>query len=172
MLLVGDRVVLRAASPPEAEYALFELGDIELRASEPGRVREHGYQTTVERARERLSQQGVTAAFARECAVAMHPILSEAYARGPAVRHVARYFGPLELFQSDAFDASFHYHGVFLDLPQLVRDLDMKGAAAVLQACYLAAVLEGEEDATTVFLSTDAWTKTRKPGERSHKRPS
>ncbi|HEY8079439.1 MAG TPA: hypothetical protein VIF62_35150, partial [Labilithrix sp.] len=172
MLRVGDRVVLRATSPPEAEYALFELGDIELRASEPGRVREHGYQTTVERARERLAALGITAAFARECAVAMHPILSEAYARGPSVRHVARYFGPLELFQSDLFDASYAYHGVFLDLPQLARDLDLRGAAAVLQAFYLAALLEGEDDATTVFLATDAWTKTRKPGERSHKRPA
>jgi hypothetical protein len=54
MLLVGDRVVLRSPSPPETEYALFEIGDIELRASEPGRVREHGYQTTAERARNRL----------------------------------------------------------------------------------------------------------------------
>ena len=53
MLLVGDRVVLRSPSPPDAEYGLFEIGDIELRASEPGRVREHGYQTTAERARTR-----------------------------------------------------------------------------------------------------------------------
>ena len=53
MLLIGDRVVLRANAPPEAEYILFEIGDIELRSSEPGRVREHGYQTTVERARAR-----------------------------------------------------------------------------------------------------------------------
>src|SRR4051794_15535355 len=103
MLLVGDRVVLRSPSPPETEYGLFEIGDIELRASEPGRVREHGYQTTAERARARLDGLGMTAALARECAGAMQPVLAAAYARGPAVRHVSRYLGPTELFQSDAF---------------------------------------------------------------------
>src|SRR5688572_15271992 len=97
MLLIGDRVVLRAAAPPEAEYALFETSEIELRASEPGRVREHGYQTTAEKARARLAALGLTGAMARECAVAMHPVISEAYARGMAVRQVARYLGPIEL---------------------------------------------------------------------------
>ncbi len=173
MLLIGDRVVLRANAPPEAEYLLFEIADIELRASEPGRVREHGYQTTVERARQRLQQLGITAAFARECAVAMHPVLATAYARGPGVRHVARYLGPLELFQADTFDAgSQTYRGVFIDLPTLVGDLEMPGAGSLVQALYLAALLEGEAEDTTIFLSTDAWTKHRKPGERTHKRPS
>jgi hypothetical protein len=173
MLLVGDRVVLRANAPPEAEYLLFEIADIELRASEPGRVREHGYQTTVERARSRLQQVGITAELARECAVAMHPVLSTAYARGPGVRHVARYLGPLELFQADMYDAATHtYQGVFIDLPMLVSDLDMPTAAIAFQALFLAALLEAEADDTTVFLSTDAWTKHRKPGERTHRRPS
>ncbi|MEA2753288.1 MAG: hypothetical protein QOI41_7431, partial [Myxococcales bacterium] len=121
MLLIGDRVVLRANAPPEAEYILFEIGDIELRSSEPGRVREHGYQTTVERARARLAQAGATAALAHECATVMHPVLSAAYARGPAAKHVARYLGPLELFQADHYDAGAHvYRGVFVDLPTLV----------------------------------------------------
>ena len=173
MLLMGDRVVLRANAPPDAEYLLFEIADIELRASEPGRVREHGYQTTVARARQRLEQLGITAEFARECAVAMHPVLSKAYGRGPGVRHVARYLGPLELFQADTFDAgSQTYRGVFIDLPTLVNDLDMPGAGVLIQALFLAALLEGEADDTTVFLSTDAWTKHRKPGERTHKRPN
>src|SRR5207247_1272460 len=118
MLLIGDRVVLRANAPPEAEYILFEIGDIELRSSEPGRVREHGYQTTVERARARLAQVGATAALAHDCAAAMHPVLSAAYARGPAAKHVARYLSPLELFQADHYDGAAHlYRGVFLDLP-------------------------------------------------------
>lgn len=173
MLLIGDRVVLRANAPPEAEYLLFEIADIELRASEPGRVREHGYQTTVERARARLQQLGITAELARECAVAMHPVLSAAYARGPGVRHVARYFGPLELFQADNFDATTQrYHGVFMDLPALVGDLGMPAAGVALQALFLATLLEAESDETTVFLSTDTWTKHRKPGERTHKRAS
>jgi hypothetical protein len=173
MLLIGDRVVLRANAPPEAEYILFEIGDIELRSSEPGRVREHGYQTTVERARARLAQAGATAALAHECATVMQPVLSAAYARGPAARHVARYLGALELLQADHYDAGAHvYRGVFVDLPTLVTDLDVPPAAVALQALYLAMLLENEADETTVFLSTDAWTKLRKPGERTHRRPN
>ncbi len=173
MLLIGDRVVLRANAPPEAEYLMFEIGDIELRASEPGRVREHGYQTTVERARERLAQAGVTAELARECAVSMHPALSVAYARGPAARHVARYLGPLELFQSDHYDAGAQsYRGTFVDLPSLVNDLHMPPAGVAMHALFLATLLEAEENETTVFLSTDGYTKLRKPGERTHRRPN
>jgi len=173
MLLVGDRVVLRAAAPPEAEFALFEIGDIELRSSEPGRVREHGYQTTAGEARARLAQVGATAAIARECAEAMQPVLSAAYARGPAVQHVAKHLGASELFQSDGYDASAHvYRGHFLELPTLVHDLDLPGGALAIQALYLALLLENEPEETTVFLSTDAWTKIRKPGERTHRRPN
>lgn len=171
MLLIGDRVVLRANAPPEAEYILFEIADIELRSSEPGRVREHGYQTTVERARARLAQCGVTPTLARECAAAMQPALSTAYARGSAAKHVARYLDPLELFQADHYDANTRtYRGVFVDLPTLVADLDMPAAPVALQALYLSMLLEAEADETTVFLSTDAWTKQRKPGERTHRR--
>jgi hypothetical protein len=173
MLLIGDRVVLRANAPPEAEYILFEIADIELRSSEPGRVREHGYQTTVERARARLDQAGATAALARECATAMHPVLSAAYARGLAAKHVAPYLSPLELFQADHYDAASHkYCGVFIDLPTMVGDLAVPAAAIALQALYLAVLIEAETDDTTVFLSTEAWTKQRKPGERTHRRPN
>ncbi|MDB4943643.1 MAG: Basic proline-rich protein precursor, partial [Labilithrix sp.] len=173
MLLVGDRVVLRSNAPPDAEYLLFEIADIELRASEPGRVREHGYQTTASRARARLAQVGITAGLARACAVAAQPVIATAYARGPGVRHIAGYLGPLELFQADTYDATgATYHGVFLDLPQLAADLGIDGAGPLLQAVYLAALLEAEEDDTTVFLSTDTWTKHRKPGERTHRRPA
>lgn len=173
MLLVGDRVVLRASAPPETEFALFEIGDIELRSSEPGRVREHGYQTTVGEARARLAQLGATAADARDCAEAMQPVLSTAYARGPAVQHVASHLGASELFQSDGYDANAHvYRGHFLELPMLVQDLDLPGGALAIQALYLAVLLENEAEETTVFLSTDAWTKIRKPGERTHRRPN
>lgn len=166
--------MLRANGPPEVEYTMFEIGDIELRASEPGRVREHGYQTTASRARTRLAQAGFTAALARECAVAMHPVISEAYARGPSVRAVARYLGPLELFQSDSFDAATQtYRGTFIELAALARDLAPfggDGASAIFHALYLTLLLETEPDDTTVFLATDTWTRTRKPGERSHRR--
>jgi len=173
MLFVGDRVVLRASAPPDAEYALFEIADIELRASEPGRVREHGYQTTAGRARARLAQIGVTTALARECAIAMHPALSTAYARGTSVRRVSRYLGPIELFQSDVYDgAAQTYGGLFLDLPTLATDLGLKWSGTAMQALYLAMILETEPAETTVLLSTEAWTRGRKPGERTHKRPN
>lgn len=173
MLLIGDRVVLRANAAPEAEYILFEIADIELRSSEGGRVREHGYQTTVERARARLRQAGATASLARDCATTMHPVLSKAYARGLAAKHVAPYLGPLELFQADNYDAGSHsYRGVFIDLPLMVADLATPAAAVALQALYLAALIEDEADETTIFLSTESWTKQRKPGERTHRRPN
>ncbi len=173
MLLVGDRVVLRASGPPEAEYALFDPGDIELRASEPGRVREHGYRTTVARARSRLSQGGVTESLARRCAAVMNPVLAEAFARGPAVERVARHLGPAELFQSDTYEAATQmYQGAFIDLEVLSRDLDIRGASAMFQALHLAALLEQELGDDSVVLSTDAWTKQRRPGERTHKRPT
>jgi hypothetical protein len=173
MLLVGDRVVLRATAPPETEYALFELAEIELRASEPGRVREYGYQTTVEEGLSRLAGSGATASVARECALALTPLVAEAYARGHAARQVAKYLGPLEMFQTDLFDAASHaYHGVFLDLPLLANDLGLQGASAALQALYLVSLLGEERPDTTVFLQTEAWTKQRKPGERTHKRPA
>ncbi len=172
MLLVGDRVVLRADGPPAAEYALFDLADIELRASEPGRVREHGYQTTAARARKRLDQLGATALLARTCAAVMQPVVAAAYARGPAARIVARYLGPVELFQSDAFDgATQSYRGAFIDLGLLARDLLLPGAGVAFQALFLATLLENETDDTMVLLSTDAWTKPRKPGQRTYKRP-
>jgi hypothetical protein len=171
LLLVGDRVVLRATAPPEAEYAMFDLGEIELRASEPGRVREHGYQTTATLARSRLAALGITPTLARDVALTMQPVLSDAYARGSAVRRVARYLGPAELFQSEAYNGDRRaYRGVFLDLGALGRDLELEGAGATLHALYLATVLEHEPDATTILLSTDACTKGGKPGARTYRR--
>lgn len=169
LLVIGDRVALRANGPPEAEYALFEIGDIELRASEPGRVREHGYQTTVEEARLRLTALGITTGAARELVGAMQPVLSVAYARGDAVKRVAHTLGPRELFQAEIYDAQA-YRGVFLDLAALARDLGIDHAGATLHACYLATLLEGEAASTTVALSTDGCTKGSKPGARTYKR--
>lgn len=165
--------MLRTTAPPETEYAMFDIGEIELRASEPGRVREHGYQTTVEMARTRLANAGMTSAVARSFAEAMQPILSDAYARGAAVRRVAKYLGPLELFQSEGYDGAAHaYRGVFLDLATLSKDLELEHASATLHALYLACVLESEPDDATVLLSTDASTKGSKPGARTYKRAS
>lgn len=173
MLLVDDRVVLRATAPPDAEYALFDPSEIELRATEPGRVREHSYQTTVGAARARLDQVGATPALARECGIAMQPVLSSAYARGGAVQRLATHLGPLELFQSSLFDAATQtYRGVFLDLPTLAFDLGIPAANVAMQLLYLATLLEHERSEATVILSTEGWTKQSKPGHRTYRRPN
>jgi hypothetical protein len=39
-------------------------------------------------------------------------------------------------------------------------------------ALYLAALLEGESRDVSVYLATDGWSKQRKPGERTHRRPN
>jgi hypothetical protein len=169
-----ERVVLRSEIPPEAEYAMFEIGEIELGAHEPGRgVRELGYQTNAGDARKRLANVGMSAAVAREVALAFQPVLSDSYARGPAVKRVARYLNAGELFQSDGFDAGVRrYSGVFLDLVQLSFDLELDQAAATLQALYLATLLENEPDDTEIVIHTDLCTKGSKPGTRTYKRPS
>jgi hypothetical protein len=115
----------------------------------------------------------MTSDIARDFALAMHPVLSEAYARGTAVRRVSRHLGPAELFQADSYDGSAHaYRGVFIDLAALATDLAMEHAGATLQALYLATLLETEHDTTAILLSTDACTKGAKPGARTYKRPT
>ena len=172
MLLVGDRIVLRSPTPPEAAFGLFEIADIELRASEPGRVREHGYQTTAERARARLDQAGITVELAFRCAAAMQPVLAERYARGPLVRRIASRLKPSELLRSDLADATGHiFGGGFLDLEQLARDLGLPAGGVMLEALWLALLVHDEAPETILFLSTEAWTKYRKPGERTYRRP-
>lgn len=172
MLLVDDRVVLRANAPPRAEYLLFEPSDIDLRGADGGPVREVGYRTTVSAARARLSRLGLTEDVRLACERAMQPVLSEAYARGPAVRRVATHLGPLELFQSETFDAQRQsYAGVFLDLPLLAGDLRLPDAGTALQALYLAAVLADKASDAEVVLSTDGWTRHQRPGTRTFQSP-
>ncbi len=164
--------MLRASAPPEAEYALFDSSEIELRSSEPGRVREHGYQTTVALARERLEALGATPQRARDAASALQPGLAAAYARGSAVRRIARYLTAVELLASETYDASVHaYRGVYLDLATLATDLGRAHASTELRALHLALVLESAHEDAKVVLTTDAWTKTRRPGERTYRRP-
>ncbi|MFO0740890.1 MAG: hypothetical protein U0270_33645 [Labilithrix sp.] len=169
----GERVVLRSEIPPEAEFAMFEIGEIELGAHEPGRgVRELGYQTTAADARKRLANLGLSGAVAREVAQAFQPVLSDAYARGTACKRVARYLGPLELFRAESYDTNTRlYRGTFIDLAALSHDLELDHASATLQALYLASLLETENDDTTILINTDLCTKGSKPGTRTFKRP-
>lgn len=173
MLLLDERVVLRAPAPPEAEYALFDASEIELRSSEPGRVREHGYVTTAEAARARLDDLGATPARARETAATLQPFLARSYARGPAVEKITKYLAPVELLATEAWDpTSRSYRGTYLDLAALSEDLDRPHSSAEMQILFLALLLEHVTDGAKVMLTTEPWTKTRRPGERTYRRPS
>ncbi len=172
-LLVGSRVLLRAeGGAPEAEYALFDEGEIELQAISPGSNREVGYRTTVARASERLTALGITPPFAEAAALVVAADVKLAYARGPLVRRIASYLGAAELFDGSRYDARGKtYAGGWLDLASLARDVRTPFAAAAMQALHLRALLAECDPHATVFLSTEALSRDRRPGERSYKRP-
>jgi hypothetical protein len=173
-LQLGDTVILVAqGGPPEAEYALFDPGEIELLATEPGRIREIGYRTVVGRARARLTELGITLEAAQEAAAAMKPVVSRAYARGAAVRRIVDRLGPAEIFEGRAFDATAgRYAGSFMDLDLLARDLAaaLPQAAALMQALHLAAALAERDDDVPVVLATAQVSAAGRPGERTYHR--
>lgn len=173
-LEIGERVVLHSkGGPPEAEYALFDPGEIELSASEPGTVREVGYRTVAEEASQRLAAAGVTASLAHEAASALGPSLATAYARGPAVRRVASLLGPVELFEGAVYDHELRrYEGRWLDLPALGLDVELSRATTLMQALYLSALLHEVAPETTVVMTTHPYSRERRPGERSYRRVS
>jgi hypothetical protein len=171
-LEVGERVVLRSkGGPPEAEYALFDAGDIILSATGPGQVREHGYHATAADALGRLESAGVHLDLAREAAAAVAASLAVSYARGPAVRRVAQHLGPAELFDGGAYDAELRrYEGRWLDLPGLALDVEISRATTLMQAFSLVARLHEVDPQTPVVLSTREYSAERRPGERSYRR--
>jgi hypothetical protein len=168
-LSFAERVVLVCEDgPPEAEYALFDSGEIELRAASPGAIREVGYETTVERALGRLAAVGVTEELALEAAREMS-VLTALYARGPVVRRAAGVLGPAELFAARAHRARA-YEGVWLDVGQLALDLGYQGAALALQLCGLVAALVELDGGVRVRLHTAPYTASRRSGERTYRR--
>ena len=171
-LKLADSVVLTArGGPPEAEYALFDAGEIELSATEPGRIREVGYRTIVVHARSRLSQLGITPEAAEHAAASFKPEVLHAYARGPVVRQLVDQLGPGELFDGHSLDAATgRYYGAWLDLGALVDALGIAHAAPVLQALHLAVLLAEHADDTPVVLETAQINAGRRPGERTYKR--
>jgi hypothetical protein len=173
-LEVGERVVLHSkGGPPEAEYVLFDPGQIELSATEPGTVREVGYRTHAEEALRRLEAAGVTPALALEAASAVGPSLAAAYARGSAVRRVASLLGPVELFEGGVYDAELRrYEGRWLDLPALGLDVELSRATTLMQAIYLSALLHEIDPETPVVMTTHEHSRERRPGERSYRRVS
>jgi len=171
-LHVADTIVVEArGGAAEVEYALFDPGDIELHATEPGTIREMGYRTTVGTALGRLAGAGVTAALAEEVRQAAVPTVARAYARSTAVRAVVDRFDASELLETRTFDAaSAKYVGRWLDLALLADDLGVARAGALLQALRLAATLAELPDDAPVFLETAELTAQRPPGQRTLKR--
>jgi hypothetical protein len=171
-LQIGDSVVLVAqGGPPEIEYALFDPGEIELLATEPGRIREIGYRTVASHTRARLADLGITPKLAHEAAVELKAPAARSYARGAAVRRIVDRLGPAELFEGGTFDAATgRYAGAWLALDVLAADLSVPQASLILQALHLVAALEQCDDDLPVVLATAQVSAERRPGERTFKR--
>jgi hypothetical protein len=171
-LEVGDRVVLLSkGGPPEAEYALFDPGEITLSAEAPGMVREVSYRTTARDALGRLETVGVNLALAHEAASAVAPSIAVTYALGPAVRRIASLLGPAELFDGGVYDAELRrYEGRFIDLPALALDVEISRATTLMQALSLVALLREVDPKTALVLTTHDYSAERRPGERSYRR--
>jgi hypothetical protein len=171
-LEVGERVVLLSkGGPPEAEYALFDAGDIILSATGPGQVREVGYYATARDALGRLEAAGVHLALASLAASAMAPSLAAIYARGAAVRRAAPHLGAAELFDGGVYDMELRrYEGRWFDLPALALDVEISRATTLMQAFSLVARLHEVDPRTSVVLTTREYAAQRRPGERSYRR--
>jgi hypothetical protein len=171
-LEVGSRVVLVSkGGPPEAEYALFDPGEIELSADGPGLVREVGYRTTARDALGRLEAVGISLALAHEAASAVAPSIGVTYARGASVRRIASLLGPAELFDGGVYDSELRrYEGRWIDLPALALDVEISRATTLMQAFSLIALLHEIPPETAIVMTTRDYSAERRPGERSYRR--
>ncbi len=171
-LRLGERVLVRSDDGLlAAEYALFDVTDIILRASDPVSVREAGYMTTAHEALTRLARSGITPGLATEAARALTPEVAASFARGAATRNVVPQLSAYELFEGSVFSAATqHYEGAWLDLAALAQALGLPGAPVLLQVLHLAAAMAEVAASTPVHLSTAAATRDRRPGERTHVR--
>ncbi len=154
-----------------AEYVLFDVSDIVLRATDPVTVREVGYMTTAGEALQRLERAGVTIDLALEAAQALSTEAAVSYARGATARSLAPRLGAHEIFDGAIFSAaSQRYEGAWLDLRMLAGALSLAAASAALQALHLCAALSEVAPSTPLHLATAAATRHRRPGERTHQR--
>jgi hypothetical protein len=171
-LRVGERVLVRSDDGLlAAEYALFDVTDIVLRASDPVSVREAGYMTTAHEALGRLARVGITPGLASEAARALAPEVAASYARGATARNIVPRLTAYELFEGGVFSAAAqHYEGAWLDLTSFARAVALPAASTLLQALHLAAAMSEVPGSTPVHLSTAAATRDRRPGERTHVR--
>jgi hypothetical protein len=175
-LRLGERVLVRSDDGLlSAEYALFEVTEIVLRATDPVSVREVGYMTTAGEALARLARADVTPALAEQAARSLRPDVAAAFARGSAARELIPQLGAYELFEGATFNATANrYEGAWLDLAALTQalasqgTLDASAASAAIQALHLALALAEVAPTVPVHMSTAAATRERRPGERTH----
>lgn len=170
-----DLIAVAEGGTFEAEYALFDPGDIELFATGPGTIRETGYRTTAGEARARLVQFGVTRELAEKAVAAVRPWIARAFARGAAVRRIVNRLEVAELFDGHTYDpVAARYEGAWLDLPALVTalsaELDPAQSSTLIQAIHLAALVAERPDDEIVWLATAELAALRRPGERTYKR--
>jgi hypothetical protein len=172
-LEIADQLILRSeGGPPEAEYALVDASDIELRALELGAIREVGYRTSVGDARDRLTAAGITPAVVQEAESAARSAFGP-FARGEAARRLLPVLTAAELFDGARYLCeSRTYEGLVLDMPALSAFIKTGSASATLQAISLAAVLRDLPEGATVMLTTLPYMRDRRPGERSYRRVS
>jgi hypothetical protein len=171
-LRLGERVISRCDDGLlGAEYALFDAGDVVLRATDPVAVREVGYMTTAGDALERLARAKVTPELAIESANALRPAVAASFARGSAARSLVKGLGAHELFDGAVFlAAELRYEGIWLDLRALSSALAVPWAATALQVLHLVAALSEVPGCTPLHLATARAARGRRPGERTHHR--
>ncbi|HEY6460066.1 MAG TPA: hypothetical protein VIY73_07940, partial [Polyangiaceae bacterium] len=118
---------------------------------------------------------GVTAELATAAAEALAPEVVASFARGPTALAVAAELGAQELFDGAIYRASGEppcYEGAWLDLRSLVQLVELPDAPVLLQSLHLAATLVEVPGETPLHLSTVGTMRSRRPGERTHLRPS
>lgn len=170
-LEIADRLLLRSeGGPPEAEYALIDASEIELRALELGAIREVGYRTTVADAIARLEAAGITRAVVEEVEGVARTSFAP-FARGEAARRILPTLRASELFDGAVYRSSERaYEGLVLDMPALSAAIGTVSAGATLQAIALASALQDAPDDKEVVLTTLPYMRERRPGERSFRR--
>lgn len=169
--IAGVSVVRSDVGPLEAEYALFDASEIELRATDYGAIHEVGYRTTVADALARLDAAGATSALVRELASALMAVAPKYVATSAAP--VLGVLSAAELLVGDRYDGERKtYSSPVVDLARVSIDAGTAGASAALQAAGLAAWLRDTNPDAEVVLRTADYMAKRRPGERSIKRVS
>jgi len=172
ILEIAGRVVVRSeGGAPDAEYALFDTSQIELRATELGAVREAGYRTTAGEAAARLATLGLHADLVETVSRAAVP-LARTYARGTMAASLAAELEPGDILDGYVFDATSRtYEGLWMNMRSLAADLGIGGAGVSMQAIALAGLLARVPPDAEVALRTLDYMRTRRTGERSYRRP-